>query len=77
MNLAVITFLFIISNVIATNDNSTSISKFLIHLNSIDKYQFSDNDIIDKLHGKTINIKIGVYNSAPSIHSFGNKHFWI
>lgn len=79
--LLVIFFTFIIKSLVANNDNSSSgmMSKFMMQLKDIERYEFSENHIIEKLKGKTINIKIGVYNSDPHrFHSFGtHKHFWI
>jgi len=65
-----------LSTSLNNDTTTTTINKFMMHLHNISR-TISEKDIIDRLHGKTINIKIGVYNSANTFTSFGNKHFWI
>ena len=79
MIMIVLVFLSLLLSTYSLLDNETTThidNKFIMHLHNISR-TISEKDIIDRLHGKTVNIKIGVYNSANTFTSFGNKHFWI
>ena len=64
------------ANTNTNNDNDNN--NFMNSLHSIKDYNLlEENDLLDIIKHKTINIKIGVYNYAAYNTIFGAKHYWI
>lgn len=72
-------FVIIVLLVILIDANNDNGNKFMNSLRSINENTIlEENDLLNTIKHKTINIKIGVYNSAAYNNTvFSSKHYWI